>query len=79
MNTLTGYRRVNTAIPTRPSLLARMRRALLLRWLTWQADCIRDERQHYEAAGVVGPMYLRNSWAAQMRTMRLARDLEAGQ
>ncbi len=63
-------------IPTRLGLLARARRWLLLRWLTWQADCVRAERQQYEAAGVVGPVYLRNSWLRELELRFAARRTE---
>jgi hypothetical protein len=71
-----AQKRMANVIPTRPGLLARARRWALARWLTWQADCIRAERKQYEAAGTVGPIYLRNSLVAQMRCLRKARLLE---
>lgn len=68
--------RIPRLAATRPGLLARAHRALLLRWLTWRADLIRAERRQYEEAGAAGPVYLRNSLTAELALRLRVRRLE---
>lgn len=57
--------------PSPLSSIARaLRRAVLLRWYRWQLRCIAEERQGYEAAGVMlGVEYLKNC-EIQTRVLR---------
>ncbi len=68
-----------TTIPTRPSLLTRLLRAVRVRRLLHQANAIKAERQQYERAGRVGPIYQFNSITAELDKRMAARRLELGQ
>lgn len=48
-------------IPTRRSLWQRIALRLELAWCRWRLQCIVDEREGYERAGVqMGPLYIIN-------------------
>lgn len=57
--------------PPRLSLLRRMHISLVERRL----DIVRDERDRYSHAGVIGPIYHRNSLVAQINLMKRIREL----
>ena len=64
-------------LPTRRSLWFRLVRACRLRVLRWQLDCLRDERQAYQEAGLrIGPIYLRNSYQQELGLLARIRQLE---
>lgn len=70
---------MNNAIPTRPALRLRIRRFLVLlrcRVLLGQAACIRAEREFYEDAGAVGPIYRRNSFEQELQLLAQVRELK---
>ena len=52
-----------------------MFRALRRRWLLWNADAIRAERDAYQQAGAVGPEYVKNSLMAELDCRRRAFEL----
>lgn len=64
-------------IPTQRGLVARVLCAVCVRWLTWQADGIRKEREAYEAAGAIGPLYLCNSIVQESELRARVRSLQA--
>ena len=43
----------------------RLLTSLRIRYLNWQADLIKSEREQYQAAGCVGQAYLINSFQAE--------------
>ena len=64
-------------IKTRPSMVWKMWRALRLYWLRWELACTLDERERYESAGCVGPVYALHSFLREMSLRREIRELEA--
>lgn len=52
-----------------------MIRAIYRRWLLWEADAIKAEREKYESAGIVGLQYLSNSLLAELECRRKASAL----
>lgn len=66
-------------IHTRHGLLFRLRRLVVcvrIRYLRWCVSCVRGEREDYASMGLIGPVYLRNSWAHEMQLMARIRELE---
>lgn len=55
--------------------LLRLITTVRLALLRWHLECLRDERDHYRALGMVGPIYMRNSWQEELRLRRAIRDL----
>lgn len=54
-----------------------MFRAIRRRWLLWNADAIRAERDAYQRAGAVGPEYLKNSLLQELECRCRAAKLGA--
>lgn len=63
-------------VPTRRSLWFRLVRACRLRMLGWQLDCLRAEREQYLSAGMVGRVYMRNSYQQELDLRARIRELE---
>jgi hypothetical protein len=66
---------------TSPTLGQRLRRLVTLArvsLLRFEIACLADEREHYRALGMVGPVYLRESYSRQRQLMGQVRELEAG-
>lgn len=59
--------------PLDPRRLLKGTRARLLRW---HLACLRDERALYTEAGMVGPVYLRNSREMELQLLARLRELE---
>jgi hypothetical protein len=51
--------------------------SLRLRYLNWQADLIKSEREQYQSAGCVGRRYLFNSHVAELELRMRAAALGA--
>lgn len=65
---------------TAPTLAQRLRRLVTLARIgirRFHIDGLVDEREHYRALGWTGPVYMRESYAAQRRLMTEIRQLEA--
>lgn len=54
-----------------------MLKKIYRRWLLWNADAIRAEREKYESAGMVGLQYLSNSLLSELECRRKAAALES--
>jgi hypothetical protein len=64
-------------IPTRPGVARCLVRAVHLAVLRWELSCLRDEREHYDSLGWVGPVYMRNSLQKELQLMARIRQLES--
>jgi len=62
--------------PAKPGLFRRLYIALRLRHLNWQLACLRDERERYVEAGMVGPIYELNSRTKEIELMKRICNLE---
>lgn len=51
-------------------------RRLLIARVQWQIGCLTSEREHYQSLGWVGPIYLRESYAQQIRLMQRIRKIQ---
>lgn len=51
-------------------------RRLLIARVQWQLDCLTSEREHYQSLGWVGPVYLRESYAQQIKLMERIKRLQ---